>query len=76
MIEKKPSLADPMWRMLHEHGFVAVVLLHNPQSDEGREFYDDIHFGRAFIERLERDYELSASPEGKYIYTPRSSIGP
>jgi hypothetical protein len=72
MVEKKPSLAEPMWQMLHEHGFAAVVLLHNPDSDEGRDFYAGTHFGSAFMERLERDYKLAGTPGGKYLYLPRN----
>jgi hypothetical protein len=71
MVEKKPSLAEPMWRMLHEHGFAAIVLQQDPDSDEGREFYGEIHFGEAFIERLERDYELTSKDGGIYVYRPR-----
>lgn len=76
MVEKKPSLGEPMWQMLHEHGFAAIVLLHDPRNNEGREFYGGTHFGKAFMEGLERDYELAATPEGKYLYLPRSSIEP
>jgi hypothetical protein len=76
MVEKKPSLAEPMWQMLHEREFAAIVLLHDPHSDEGREFYGNTHFGGAFMERLERDYELAATPESQYLYLPRNSIGP
>ena len=71
MVEKKPSLAEPMWQMLHEHGFAAVVLLHNADSDEGRDFYAGTHFGSAFMERLERSYKLAGTPGGKYLYLPR-----
>jgi len=71
MVEKKPSLAEPMWQMLRERRFAAVVLLHDPHSDEGREFYASTHFGVEFAERLDRDYELAAIPGRKYLYLPR-----
>jgi hypothetical protein len=72
MIEKRSSLADPMWQMLDGHKFAAVVLMHNPDNDEGREFYASTHFGSAFIERMERNYKLTGTPEGMYLYLPRN----
>ena len=71
MLEKRPSLGEPMWRMLHEQRFAAVVLMHDPNSDEFRDFYAGTHFGRGFIERLQQDYELAGTPGGQYLYLPR-----
>ena len=33
---------------LHERRFAAVVLMHDPNSDEGRDFYAGTHFGSYF----------------------------
>jgi hypothetical protein len=71
MLEKRPSLGEPMWQMLHERRFAAVVLMHNPNSDEGRDFYAETHLGRGFIERLQQDYELAGTPGGQYLYLPQ-----
>jgi hypothetical protein len=74
MLEKQPSLGQRMWQMLHEHRFSAVVLLHNPDSDEGRNFYAGTHFGQGFMERLQQNYELAGTPGGEYLYLPRGSV--
>jgi hypothetical protein len=73
MLEKRPSLGEPMWYVLHEHRFAAVVLTHDPNSDEGRNFYAGTHFGEGFMERLLQDYELAGTPGGQYLYLPRGS---
>ena len=73
MLEKRPSLGEPMWKMLHERRFAAVVLMHDPNSDEGRDFYAGTHFGQGFMERLQRDYELAGTPGGQYLYLPSGS---
>jgi len=73
MLEERPSLGEPMWQMLHERRFAAVVLMHDPNSDEGRDFYAGTHFGQGFMERLQQDYELAGTPGGQYLYLPRGS---
>jgi hypothetical protein len=75
MLEKRPSLGEPMWKMLHERRFAAVVLMHNPNSDEGRDFYAEIHLGQSFLQRLQQDYELSGTLRGQYLYLPRRGTG-
>ena len=73
MLEKRPWLGEPMWQMLHERRFAAVVLMHDPNSDEGRDFYAGTHFGQGFMKRLQQDYELAGTPGGQYLYLPRGS---
>jgi len=73
VLKKRPSLAEPMWQMLHERRFAAVVLMHNPNSGEGRNFYAGTHFGDGFLDRLQQDYELAGTPGGQYLYLPRGS---
>jgi hypothetical protein len=74
VLEKRPSLGEPMWQMLHEHRFAAVVLTQNPNSDDGRDFYAEIVFGLEFLKRLQQDYELAGTPGGQYLYLPRGSV--
>ncbi len=71
--EKNPSFADPLWQMLHEKRFSAVVLIMDPDSEEGRTWYSTGHFGKGFVERLERDYERVGTREDQYLYQPRGS---
>jgi hypothetical protein len=73
MLEKRPALGESMWRMLHEHRFAAVVLMHDPDCDEFRNFYRGTHLGRRFLERLQQDYEVAGTPGGQYLYLPRGS---
>ena len=74
MVEKRPSLAEPMWQMLHQRRFAAVVLMHDPNGNEWRVFYSGTHFGRGFIDRMQQDYELAGTPGGQYLYLPRESF--
>src|SRR3989442_15259364 len=73
MLEKRPSLGEPMWQMLHERRFAAVVLMHDPNTDEGRDSYAGIHFGQGLMERLQQDYELSITPLCQHHYRPRGT---
>jgi hypothetical protein len=73
MLDERPALAEPMWKMLHEHGFAAVVLEHDPNIEEWRSFYTDTHFGQEFMDRLQQDYALAGTPGGQYLYLPRAS---
>jgi hypothetical protein len=73
MVEKRPSLGEPMWQMLHERRFAAVVLMHDPNSDDFRDFYARTSLGQAFMERLQQDYELAGTPGRQYLYLPRAS---
>jgi hypothetical protein len=71
--KKNPSFAEPMWQMLREKRFAAVVLINDPNSEEGRTWYSTVHFGEGFVERLERDYERVRTPRNLYPYMPRAS---
>ncbi len=71
--KKDPSFADPLWQMLHEKRFSAVVLINDPDTEEGRAWYSDAHCGKGFVERLERDYERVGTPGDQYLYMPRGS---
>lgn len=71
--EKDPSFADPLWRMLQEKRFSAVVLINDPDSEEGRTWYSTAHFGKGFVEHLKRDYERVGTPGDQFLYMPRGS---
>jgi Dolichyl-phosphate-mannose-protein mannosyltransferase len=73
MLEEEPSLGEPMWRMLREQRFAAVVFLHDPDSDEGRDFYAGTHFGEDFMDDLQADYRFAKTAGGEYIYLPRGA---
>ena len=70
---KDPSFADPLWLMLREKRFSAVVLINNPDNEEGRTWYSTAHFGKGFVEQLERDYERVGTPGDQYLYMPRGT---
>lgn len=71
--EKDPSFADPLWQMLREKRFSAVVLINDPDTEEGQTWYSTAHFGKGFVERLERDYARVGTPGDQYLYLPRGS---
>jgi hypothetical protein len=71
MREKVPGLAEPMWQMLRERRFGAVVLMDDPESDYGRDLYSNYHFGEGFLEHLRESYEPADTPGGQYLYLPR-----
>ena len=43
--ERVPNFGDPMWQMLKQRRFGAVVLVDNPDSEEGKDTYSNYHFG-------------------------------
>jgi hypothetical protein len=71
MREKDPSLAEPMFRMLREKQFAAVVLMDDPDSDYGRDLYSRYHFGEGFIEQMRENYAPAGTPGEEYVYLPR-----
>jgi hypothetical protein len=75
MLEEEPSLGNPMWQMLREQRFAAVVFLHDPNSDEGRDFYAGTHFGEEFMDHLQADYKFARTVGGEYLYLPRGAAG-
>lgn len=71
--EKEPSMSHPMWQMLREKNFAAVVLMDDPDSDYGRDLYSNYHFGKGFIDQMLQNYALADTPGGQYLYLPRQN---
>ena len=71
MMDRDPDLGDDMWQKMSEHGFAAVVFLHDPRAAEWQDFYTGTHFGEDFLEHLQKDYRLAGTPGGEYLYLPK-----
>lgn len=71
MAEKRPAFAEPLWRMLVNRQFVAVVLQDNPDTDEGKNIYTHFHFGGDFLRHLNDNYQPDGTPGDHYLYVPR-----
>ena len=70
--ERVPNFGDPMWQMLRQRRFGAVVLVDNPDSEEGKDTYSNYHFGDAFMEVLRQNYEPAEAPErNTFLYRAR-----
>ena len=74
--EENPAFSDPMWQMLRDRKFAAVVLVDNPDSDEGRDTYSNFHFGEDFIPLMLENYESAGSVGTEYLFRPRTSAKP
>jgi hypothetical protein len=73
--EDVPPFSDPMWQKLRERQFAAVVLMDNPDSDEGRDMYSNYHFGEDFIPLMRENYEPAGVVGGQYLFLPRTNLG-
>ncbi len=69
--DNRPGFSEPLWRMLDERQFAAVVLQDNPETDQGKDTYTHIHFGGQFLEHLHRSYEPAGTPGEHYLYLPK-----
>jgi len=72
--ERLPNFGDPMWQMLKERRFAAVVLVDNPDSEEGKDTYDNYHFGNDFMEVMRQNYQPAGSAGTEYIFLPKKSL--
>jgi hypothetical protein len=72
--ERVPHFGEPMWQMLRERRFAAVVLVDDPDSDEGKDTYSNYHFGDDFMELMRQNYELAGSAGTEYIFLPRKAL--
>lgn len=68
--QRNPAFLDPLLKKLRAQEFRAVVLVVDPRSDDGREWYISTHFGDGFREVLESNYHWSDRVGGQYIYLP------
>jgi hypothetical protein len=71
--EREANFGDPMWRMLKERRFGAVVFVDNPDSEEGKDTYDNFHFGDDFMEVMRQNYEPAGSAGTEYVFVPKKS---
>jgi hypothetical protein len=69
--EREANFGDPMWKMLRERRFGAVVLVDNPDTEEGKVTYDNFHFGDDFMEVMRQNYEPAGSAGTEYIFLPK-----
>jgi hypothetical protein len=68
-----PALGVDLWDKLAHQGFAAVVLERNPDSEVGRKWYEEVHFGGKFVENLEANYSLSYTVGPEYVYLPKAT---
>jgi hypothetical protein len=68
-----PALGIDLQDKLAHRGFAAVVLERNPDSEVGRNWYEDVHFGGTFVQDLEANYALSYSVGPEYVYLPKAT---
>lgn len=71
IVEKQRSFREPLWRMLDERQFAAVVLQDNPDTDDGRNIYTHFHFGDDFLQHLSNGYQVAGTPGDHYLYLRR-----
>lgn len=68
---RDPRFAEPLWKMLQNKNFSAVVTLVDPNSKLGTAVYEQDFFGPGFRKNLLENYKLSGKMEGNYIFLPR-----
>jgi hypothetical protein len=71
--EREANFGDPMWKMLKERRFGAVVFVDNPDNEEGKDTYDNFHFGDDFMEVMRQNYEPAGSAGAEYIFLPKKA---
>jgi Glycosyltransferase family 87 len=68
---RNPRFAEPLWKMLQEKDFSAVVTLNDPESEEGATVYREVFFGPGFRKNLLANYKLYKKMNENYIFLPR-----
>lgn len=68
---RHPGFAKPLWKMLQEKKFSAVVTILNPNSPVGKRAYANGFFGAGFRKNLLANYKLVVSMKDNYIFLPR-----
>jgi hypothetical protein len=69
--KNNPKFADPMLTKLRDREFGAIVLAHDPRTEEGRELLGSVVFGYDFLKDLDQYYSLSGQVGDNLIYFPR-----
>ncbi|HUZ47843.1 MAG TPA: hypothetical protein VMW54_14500 [Terriglobia bacterium] len=68
---RDPHFADRLWKRLRNKQFSAVVLIGDPSTSEGRDFYRQTAFGPAFPGKVLETYGLQVKMKEAYILVPR-----
>ncbi len=68
---RDPRFAEPLWKMLQEKDFSAVVTLIDPESELGATVYTQAFFGPGFRKNLLENYKLDGKMRRTYIFLPR-----
>lgn len=74
--ERIPRFGEPFLERLRNRAFGAVVLVVDPQTDEGRNWYATQHFGPGFTAALKENYRLLSVTDGQFVYVPINNPGP
>ena len=69
--DRHPSFAKPLWNMLQQKDFSAVVTMVDPESELGATVYREDFFGPGFLKSLLENYKLFRKMNQNYIYLPR-----
>lgn len=69
--DRNPRFAEPLWKMLQQKDFSAVVTMVNPESELGATDYREDFFGPGFRKNLLENYKLFRKMKQNYIYLPR-----
>jgi hypothetical protein len=69
--KKDPHFADPLLNKMRARVFGAVVLAHDPRTEEGQKILSDVLFGDDFLRDLNQYYSLSSQAGENLIYLPR-----
>ena len=71
LAENNSDFAQPLWRMIDDKDFAAIVLQDNPDSDDGKEVYTHYHFGGEFLNHLHKNYQPAGTPGDHYLFLPK-----
>ncbi len=82
--ERNPTFADPLWKMLEEKKFSAVILGKDPKTAYGRWWYGSVEFGGNFLSVLQKNYrqvlhipgDFVYHTQGETVYLPRHRTAP
>lgn len=69
--DQHPEINAAMQAALGRHAFAAVVLEHDPDTREGRNWYGFSHFGHGFVQALEQNYARLPSSGRLVVFQPR-----
>lgn len=67
------SFGRNLWQKMSEKSFGAIVLIRDPESEDGKSWYEDAHFGKGFVEELAANYHRARRIGNHYIYLPNNN---